>query len=238
MNNPAAIGNLIPMNGSTALSNLTRHVTPDSLAASNGLPSPYTPLSGPRAFIVGAILVVMTIIVILTLYRTMRLHQHLKRVRGYVDRSISLIPPAYNSRPLMEALIPRYFEVPNNFLDLPSEPNFTVTRLSWFLGLLDVLSPNANLSYGDLPADAHPGRRSSIMSPEFWLDFEYDGRRWVIWFPDDNGFEIALHQTFSKHDVIIRSRRSRAEIMAWLERQGIRKPRPSASSAPQPDTAP
>lgn len=185
------------------------------------LPSPYTRLSPPRAVAIAVILLLMVVILILGLYRTFRRQRQLQRAKDYVEQAISRIPPAYNSRPLIEALMPRYFDVPIELIGSATEPQLSVVRLGWFLGLLDILSPKSNLYFGDLLPNVHPSRPRNVVSPELWLDFEYEGRVWAIWLPDRNRFEVTDRKNFGKYVSIIRQKRSREEIMAWLKRHQI-----------------
>lgn len=185
------------------------------------LPSPYTRLSPPRAVAIAVILLLMVVILILGLYRTFRRQRQLQRAKDYVEQAISRIPPAYNSRPLIEALMPRYFDVPIELIGSATEPQLSVVRLGWFLGLLDILSPKSNLYFGDLLPNVHPSRPRNVVSPELWLDFEYEGRIWAIWLPDRNRFEVTDRKNFGKYVSIIRQKRSREEIMAWLKRHQI-----------------
>lgn len=185
------------------------------------LPSPYTRLSPPRAVAIAVILLLMVVILILGLYRTFRRQRQLQRAKDYVEQAISRIPPAYNSRPLIEALMPRYFDVPIELIGSATEPQLSVVRLGWFLGLLDILSPKSNLYFGDLLPNIHPSRPRNVVSPELWLDFEYEGRVWAIWLPDRNRFEVTDRKNFGKYVAIIRQKRSREEIMAWLKRHQI-----------------
>lgn len=189
------------------------------------LPSPYTRLSPPRAVAIAVILLLMVVILILGLCRTFRRRRQLQRAKDYVEQSISRIPPAYNSRPLIEALMPRYFDVPIELIGSATEPQLSVVCLGWFLGLLDILSPKSNLYFGDLLPNVHPSRPRNVVSPEPWLDFEYEGRIWAIWLPDRNRFEVTDREDFGRYVSIIRQKRSREEIMAWLKRHQINGPK-------------
>lgn len=212
-----------PLAAPTALaSHANLAVSSTSLTAS-GLPSPYIHLSLFQSVAATIVLLLMVIILALGLHRMFRHHRQLRRARDYVEQSIARISPVYDSRPLIEALMPSYFDVPVELIGSAAEPQLSPTRLGWFLGLLDVLGPNSSLYFGDLHPKAHPSRPCNVVSPEFWLYFEYDGCNWAIWLPDRNSFEVIDRKTFGSYVSTFRRQRSCEQVMAWLKRHHINR---------------
>lgn len=211
----------IPASASVSLVRPLSGVPPVTRLALNSPPDPYTHLSPLQSCLVGFTLLVMLLILILGVSRLHFRRRRLQRAAAYVEQSVSHLPSSYNSRPLIEALIPRYFDVPDNLIGSASEPQLSVARLSWFLGMLEVLSPTANLYFGDLRPTAHPRHDGSVSSPEFWLDFEYEEQLWAVWFPEDGRFEVVERPVFSGYVSTIRRKRSRDEIKAWFSRNRI-----------------
>lgn len=133
----------------------------------------------------------------------------------------SHVPDSFYGRELVRAFYTRLFDLPDNFPEL-NEPNFSAHRLGWFLGMVEQLGPSAVLNCSDLRPNAHPSTASYISTREFWLDFELNGHRWAIWYPDKDYAIVERMRFGSDYVSHTHGRHTYAEIVSWLRRAGQR----------------
>lgn len=170
------------------------------------------------------------IVTAIIIWRLAQRRQCRREAEQYVRRH-DRVPDDYYGRELVRAYYARHFDLPDNFPEL-GEPNFSVHRLGWFLGMVEQLGPSAILNCSYLRPNARPGTASQVSTREFWLDFDFDGRRWVIWFPGKD-YEIVERLWFGNHCVSSTSaRRTHDEIASWLRRSRVLNSE-SSSAAPQ-----
>ena len=138
------------------------------------------------------------------------------------------VPDDYYNREFIRAIFPHLFDVPDNFLDL-NESNFAPIRLGWLLGMTVQLGPTATMSCGYLNPAAHPNSTSLVSTMEFWVDFEFDGQRWAIWYPDHKS--VVTHRpSFGRRYISsIHRRYDQEDITTWFRKHGY------SSYLPQPE---
>lgn len=175
----------------------------------------------PTIALVAICMLLVAVILVSVIWHIYRNRQRLQRATDYIARLSHDIPPKYYRRELIYAFYTKYFDVPDNFLEI-SDPSFAIDRLGWMLGMLDRLGPGTVLNCSYLNPGVHPGVESYVSSLEFWLDFGLEGHRWAIWYPVAT-FSVVDRLTFGSRYVDTTHRRCNQEDAAvWLRHAGLR----------------
>ena len=173
----------------------------------------------PRILICLVVPIVVAIVAVLLIlaWHLAKQRQLLDDVAQYVRDLKPLVPDDFYGREFLRVCFTRLFDVPDNFLDV-NEPSFMPIRLGWLIGMVELLGPTAELNFGYLEPAAHPG--TQVLTAEFWLNFERDGQRWTIWYPDRD-YVLVRRSAFATHIGTIHRRQPHAEIDTWLRRNGF-----------------
>ena len=180
--------------------------------------NPSTSLSSIVLVAICVLLIVA--ILILVIGHTYQNRRLIQRATDHIARLSHDLPDKYCGRELLYAFYTKFFDVPDNFLEI-NDPGFASRRLGWMLGMVDRLGPGTVLNCSYLNPGVRPGIESCVSSMEFWLDFEFEGHRWAVWCPTET-FSVVNRLTFGGRYVDTTHRRCyHDDAVAWLRRAGI-----------------
>lgn len=167
-----------------------------------------------------AIMSLVAVAVVLILRHSWQARARAQHAKAHLSRLAEGLPGRYSQRELLKAFYAPYYDLPDRFLEL-GEPSFAPDRLGWMLGMTDRLGKGTILNCSYLRPGVHPGVASYVAALEFWIDFEYEGRRWAVWYPSTD-YAVVERLEFGRHYVSSTHRRhTHEEIAAWLRRSGF-----------------